>query len=129
MAQVVRQGERLGQVLVEAQHAGDGTGDLCHLQAVREARAIVVALVKHEHLRLVGEAPEGGGVHDAVAVALEGGAHGAGGLGMDAAGTRLGPGCVGRQQPRRARRPLREAEVLDHRLSRCTAGCHAVHRV
>ena len=99
VAQIVRQGQRLRQVLVEAQHAGDGAGDLRHLQAVGEARAIVVALVEHEHLRLVGEAPEGGGVHDAVAVALEGGAHGAGGLGVDAAGARLRPGCVGRQRP------------------------------
>ena len=72
VAQVVRQRQRLGQVLVEPQHAGDGAGDLRHLQAVGQPRAVVVALVEHEHLRLVGQAPEGGGVHDAVAVALEG---------------------------------------------------------
>ena len=95
--EVVRQRQRLGQVLVETQHAGDGAGDLRHLQAVGEARAIVVALVEHEHLRLVGEAPEGGGMHDAVAVALEGGAHGAGGLGVDAARRSPPPGL--RRQP------------------------------
>ena len=92
MAEIVGQRQRLGEILVEAQQAGDGAGDLRHLQGVGEARAVVVALVEHEHLRLVGEAPEGGGMHDAVAVALEGRAHGAGGLGMDAAGAVLGHG-------------------------------------
>ena len=120
VAEVVRQRQRLRQVLVEAQHAGDGTGDLRHLQAVGEAGAIVVALVKHEHLRLVGEAPESGGVHDAVAVALEIGAHGAGGLGVDPAGAPVGPGCVGRQ------RPPRTLFGGQSRISlRCYSCCHA----
>ena len=103
MAEVVRQRQRLGQVLVQPQHAGDGAGDLRHLQAVGQPRAVMVALVEHEHLRLVGEAAEGRGMHDAVAVALEGRAHGAGGLGVDAPGARFGSGCVGSQRPRRAR--------------------------
>ena len=85
MAEVVRERQRLGQVLVQRQHAGDGAGDLRHLQAVRQPGAVVVALVEHEHLRLVGEAPEGGGVDDAVAVALVTGPHRAAGLGMHAA--------------------------------------------
>jgi len=38
-------------------------------------------------------------VHDAVAVALEGSAHRAGGLGVEAFGARLRLGCVGRQGP------------------------------
>ena len=105
MAQVVRQRQRLGQVLVERQHAGDGAGDLRHLEGVREAGAVVVALVEHEHLRLVGQAAERGGVHDAVAVALEGGAHGAGGLGVEPAGGRLGLGCVGASRRAGARGP------------------------
>ena len=40
------------------------------LEAVREARAVVVALPVDEDLRLVHQAPEGDRVHDAVAVAL-----------------------------------------------------------
>ena len=72
---------------------------------VREAGAVVVALVEHEHLGLVGQAAEGGGVHDAVAVALEGGAHGAGGLGVHAAGGVLGPRCPGRERREPAARP------------------------
>ena len=40
--QVVGQGHRLGQILVEAQGPGDGAGDLGHLQGVGEAGAVVV---------------------------------------------------------------------------------------
>src|SRR5262245_39196581 len=76
VAQIVSQGERLGQILVEPKHAGHSAGDLRHLQTMREARSIVVPLMEYEHLRLVGEASEGGGVHDAVPVALKGCTHG-----------------------------------------------------
>ena len=41
------------------------------LERVREPRAVVVALGRDEHLRLVLEPPERLGVHDPVAVALE----------------------------------------------------------
>ncbi len=72
--EVVREADGLGQRLVQAQRAGDGARDLRHFHRVREARAIEVALVVHEDLRLVDQAPERGGVDDAVAVALEFGA-------------------------------------------------------
>ena len=74
VAQVVRQADGLDQVLVGAQRPGDGASDLRHLQRVGEAGAEVIAFVVDEHLRLVFQAAEGGGVQDAVAVALEGGA-------------------------------------------------------
>ena len=108
VAQVVRQCQGLGQVFVEAQHAGNRAADLGHLQAVGEAGAEVVALVVHEDLRLVDQAAKRGGVHDAVAVALVGRAMGSG-----SARTRPAPPCawvaIGRQgpngpHPRRARR-------------------------
>src|SRR5260370_39209038 len=38
---------------------------------MRQSRAVVVALVRDEDLRLMRQAPEGGRVDDAVAVALE----------------------------------------------------------
>ena len=97
----MRQRQRLGQVLVERQHAGDGAGDLRHLQAVGKARAVVVALVEQEHLGLVGEPPERGGVDDPVAVALEGSAHRAAGLRMQPPGAVAGLGGVGRHGARR----------------------------
>jgi hypothetical protein len=85
VAEIMGQRQGLGEVLVEHQLAGDGAGDLRHLQAVCEAGAVEVALVVHEDLGLVLQAAEGGGVHDAVAVALPGGAAGGFGLGVEAA--------------------------------------------
>ena len=70
VSQVVGEGQRLRQILVEAQRAGDGAGDLAHLDRMGQAGAVVVALVGHEDLGLVGQSPEGGGMDDAVAIAL-----------------------------------------------------------
>ena len=72
MAEVVRQRQRLGEVLVEAERAGERAGDLGDFQRVGEPGAVMVALVVDEDLRLVGEAPERGRVDDAVAIAAEG---------------------------------------------------------
>ena len=60
-------------------------------------------------------------MHDAVAVALEGRAHRAGRLGVDAAGARLRLGCVGRQWPYQAR--LREGLAVD-----CFIALVAIHK-
>ncbi len=71
VAEVVRQRQRLGQILVEPQRAGQRAGDLRHLDRVGQARAEMVALVVDEDLRLVLQPAERGRVDDAVAVALE----------------------------------------------------------
>ena len=71
VAEIVDQRQRLGEILVEPQRAGQRAGDLRHLDRVGQPRAVVVALVRDEDLRLVLEAAEGGGMDDAVAVALE----------------------------------------------------------
>ncbi len=71
VTEVVGQGDGLGQVVVQPQGLGDGAGDLRHFQRMGEARAEVVALVRHEHLGLFLQAAEGRGVDDAVAVAGE----------------------------------------------------------
>ena len=42
MADVVNQGERFGEVLVEAERAGDGAGDLRDFDGVGEAVAKVI---------------------------------------------------------------------------------------
>ena len=70
--EVVRQRHGLGEVLVQVQRAGDRAGDLRDLDRVRQPRAVVVALVVDEDLRLVFQPAEGGGVDDALAVALVG---------------------------------------------------------
>ena len=72
MAQVMGERQRLGQILLQAELACHGARDLGHLQAVREPRPVVIALVVDEHLRLVSQAAKGGRVDDAVAVALKG---------------------------------------------------------
>ena len=70
---VVRQRHRLRQILVEAERAADGAGDLRHFQAVGQAGAVVVALVVDEDLGLVFQLAESAGMDDAVAVALKDG--------------------------------------------------------
>ncbi len=74
MTEVVGQGDRLGQVVVEAQGVGDGARDLRHFQRMGQPGAEVVALVGDEHLGLLLKAAEGGAVDDAVAIPREGGA-------------------------------------------------------
>ena len=74
MAEVVRQRDRLGQVLVQAERPGDGARDAGDLHRVGHARAVMVARAVEEDLRLVLQPAEGAAVDDAVAVALEGGA-------------------------------------------------------
>ena len=68
MAEVVGKGEGLGQVFVDAERPGHGTGDLRHFEAVREPRPVVIALVIDGDLRLVGQPAESGRMQDAVAV-------------------------------------------------------------
>ena len=71
VAEVVAEPDRLHEVLVEPQRAADRARDLRRLQRVGQPRPVVVALGRHEHLRLVLEAPERLAVHDPVAIALE----------------------------------------------------------
>ena len=71
VAEVVGERHGLGQILVEPERAGERSGYLAHLERVGQARPEMVALVVDEDLRLVGQSPEGGGVNDAVAIALE----------------------------------------------------------
>ena len=71
VAEVVPEPDGLHEVLVEPQRTGDRPRDLRGLEGMREPGPVVVALRRDEHLGLVLEPPEGLGVHDPVAVALE----------------------------------------------------------
>src|SRR5580765_3108313 len=84
VAEIVRQGDRLNEVLVQLQVACDRARDLCDLQRMRQASAEQVPFVIDEDLRLVFEAPERRGMDDAVTVALELGAAGRTRLGVAA---------------------------------------------
>ncbi len=96
---VVAQGDGLGQGQVESKGAGDGHGHLGHLERVGEAGALVVG-GEHEHLGLAGQPAEGGGVQDAVAIALEAGADRIGGLGSGPLSGAAGQGGAGREAGR-----------------------------
>ena len=74
MPQVVGERERLGQILVEPQPPGQRARDLRNLERMGKPCPIVIALVKNENLGLVLEAPERGGMDDAVAIAPKGAA-------------------------------------------------------
>ncbi len=69
--EVVAEADRLDEVLVEAQRAGDRARDRRHLERVRQPCPVVVAARRDEHLCLVRQAPERLAVDDAVAVALK----------------------------------------------------------
>ena len=73
VSEVVAEADGLGEDFVEAQRLGNGARDLRHLEHVRQARSVVIALGCQEHLRLVFEPAERLAVDDAVAVALVGG--------------------------------------------------------
>ena len=64
--------ERLGQILVQPERAGDGPADLRDFEAVGEADAEMIAVRRDEDLGLVAEPAERDGMDDPVAVALEG---------------------------------------------------------
>ena len=81
VAEVVRQRQRLREVLVEAERARERAGDLGDFQGVGQPRAVMVALVEHEDLGLVLEAAERGRMDDPVGVAPERAAGGAFGSG------------------------------------------------
>ena len=146
---VVAEGDGLGQRHVEPAGPGDAACHLGDLERVGQPRALMV-LGEHEDLGLAGQSPEGGGVQDPVAVALEtgaprigilvaqavtrtarprGSAHQAGGLGLFAfdAGER--------DEHRAGRRPCRLADsrravgVGDPQRLRRRRACCVVHPV
>ena len=75
VAQIVAVGRGLRQVLIEPQSAADRPCDARDLQRVGHARAVMVALWRQKHLRLVHQAAEGFAVENAVCIALVAGAH------------------------------------------------------
>src|SRR5580692_6287478 len=71
MAEIVYEGQRLGKINIEAQRAGDGAGDLRHLNRVREPVAEVVGIAAGKNLGLVFETAKGSCVNHAIPVPLK----------------------------------------------------------
>ncbi len=70
--EIMAKSDRLGQVLVQTERAGDDTSDPGRFERVRQPGAEMVVAERREDLRLVLEAAEGLRMDDPVAVALEG---------------------------------------------------------
>src|ERR1700733_1103503 len=85
MAEIMRQRQGLGEILVEAKPSRQRAGNLRHFEGVSEPGAVMVAFVEHEDLCLVLEAAERSGVDDTVAVAAEDATALAGRLGIEPA--------------------------------------------
>ena len=58
MAEIMRKAQRLGQILVQPQRAGDHPPDLRDFEAVGQAGAVMIAIGRDEHLRLGLQPPE-----------------------------------------------------------------------
>jgi len=71
MAQVVREGNRLRQVFLQAKLAGDSPADLCDFQTVREASAVMVVGDGGEDLRLTHQPAKSSGVDDPLPISLK----------------------------------------------------------
>ncbi len=72
MPKIVGKAKRLGEIFVEAESARHRPPNLRDFKAVGQADAKMVAIRRNEHLRLVAQAAERGGMNDPVAVPLEG---------------------------------------------------------
>jgi hypothetical protein len=72
MADIVGEAERLGEVFVETQSAGDRPTDLSDFETVSQPDAEMVAIRRDEDLGFMAETAEWDEVYDSVAVALEG---------------------------------------------------------
>lgn len=94
VTEVVGQGDGFGERFVDAEGDGEGAGDLGDFEGVGEAGAEMVVVGGGEDLGLVFESAESGGLDDALAVAVEGGAEGVGGFVVVAAGG-VGAGAGG----------------------------------
>src|SRR5579884_2989698 len=72
MADVVHQRQRFGQVFIQAERGGNGTGDLRHFHGVGQAATKVVRVTMGKNLRFAGQTAKGAGMDDASPVTLEG---------------------------------------------------------
>ena len=96
---VVNQGQSLDQVHVKAELAGDGAGNLRHLQRVSQPVAKMIGETAGKNLGLGLQPAESAGMNDPVAVALEIVAIGVLGLGNAASAGLLHPhGVVGQHR-------------------------------
>jgi hypothetical protein len=82
MTEIVRERNRLGQILIQAKLASNRASDLRDLERMRQARAVMVAFVGQKDLCLVSQTPERGRMQHTVAIPLKRASRRAVGFGM-----------------------------------------------
>src|SRR5262245_27513670 len=82
MADIMRQRQRLGQILIQAESSGNSARDLRNLDSVCQPVAEMIGQPWRKHLRLVFQTAEGSSVDYTVAVPLKLGPVGMGKLGV-----------------------------------------------
>jgi hypothetical protein len=95
VADVVNEGESLGELGVQAERGGNGAGDLRDFERMRQAIAEMIGIARGEDLSLGFETAECAGMDDAVAVARVVTAVGMRGLRIAPAARLLGAHCPG----------------------------------
>jgi hypothetical protein len=71
MADIVDQGQRLGQVFIQSQGGGHGTRNLRYFHRMGQPRTEMIRRPMRKYLRLTGQPAEGPRMNDACTVALE----------------------------------------------------------
>jgi len=78
MPQIVPERDRLRQIFVQGKTPRERTGDLAHVERMRQSGHVVIAVGRKEYLRLILQTQERLGIYDPVPVPLKLGAHRAG---------------------------------------------------
>ena len=71
VTKIMSQGDRFSQIFIQAQGFGDRSGVLRHLQRVRHARSVMVAVRRQKDLGLILKSSEGFAMKDTVPVPLK----------------------------------------------------------
>ena len=100
VTEIMGQTNCLGESLIQAQFHSDRTTDLRDFEGMGQTRTVMIALVIDEHLGLVHEAPERGGMNHPVTITLKLTAVGMRRLRMNPSLTVTFPGSVGPQTAR-----------------------------
>src|SRR3954471_4640623 len=97
MPEIMRERDRLSQVLVQRQRTRDGAADRCYLDGMGQSRAQMIACAIEENLRLILEPTKRARMNDARAIPLELRAEGMARLGIFPAARVTGFLCEGRE--------------------------------
>ena len=96
MTEVMRQRERFGEILVEAELPGQRAGNLRDFERVCQPGAVMIAFMEHEYLGFVLQSAKGGRMDHPVAIAPKRAAGPARRLGEQPSAAAVGVAGIGR---------------------------------